>query len=361
MNSLERTQAPVSTLTFFGTFLAVISLCATETPRQLLADTAFAEGFGAAFIYGKRDEDGVVRSYRDIAPWQIHLIPDGPVKALPKFKTHPWDFQEGLHHNYTNKRGEQVKELHTHRLVVNHVQEVNTPEKLQFAQFNNDGLAKDDPQRDTRIVKRVTTDRRGTVRLFYNSRNEIRNAATAHMAQWARDTWPHFLLNQRFESPIAIADYRKLDFKVSFQVDAMKRLSPWPGVNRSSMNLNFMFHLRHREDLAQRLFVGMMLFTSSDSKYQTHLGVEQHGQVFYRESVTRDQSKPEFGQRRTVTRELRDMITTALKQAHEKQPMLSTNPDDFHLSNFSIGLEGMGHWETECEISELSLTGIPQP
>jgi len=329
-------------------------------PVPLLADTAFAEGFGAAFIYGKKDADGVVRSYRNITPWQVHLIPGGPVKPRDGFKTHPWDFQEGLHHNYTNQRGKFIRELHAHRLVVNHVIEVNMPENLQFAQFNNDGLAKDDPQRDTKLVKRVTTDRRGTIRLFYNSQNEIRNAATAHTAQWARDTWPHFLLNQRFEKPIAIAEHQRLDFAVSFQVDEMKRLSPWPGVNRSSMNLNFMFHLRHREDPAQRLFVGMMLYTSSEAKYQTHLGVEQHGQVFYRESVTRDQSKPELGQKRTVTRELRDMIATALKQPQEKQPALSTNPDDFTLSNFSIGLEGLGHWETQYEISGLKLSGIPK-
>ncbi len=327
----------------------------TPTTIPLLADTAFDEGFGAAFIYGKRDADGIVRSYRDVAPFQVRLIPEGPVRTLPQFKTHPWDFQEGLHHNYTNKRGEHVRELHEHRLVVNHVIEVNTPEKLQFAQFNNDGLAKDDPQRDTKLVKRITSDRHGTLRIHYNSQNEIRNAATAHTAERARDTWPHLLVNQRFDSAIAIADHTRLDFKVSFQVDEMKRLSPWPGAKRSSMNLNFMFHLKHRTDPAQKLFVGMMLFTSSDSKYQPHLGVEQHGMVFYRESVTRDQPKPEFGQRRTVTRELRDMITTALKQAREKQPMLSTNPDDFHLSNFSVGLEGMGHWLTDCVISDLSL------
>ena len=71
----------------------------------------------------------------------------------------------------------------------------------------------------------------------------------------------------------------------------------------------------------------------------------------------RDQPQPELGQKRTVSRELRDMITTALRQAHEKQPALSTDPDDFMLSNFSIGLEGLGHWETDCEISGLSLSG----
>jgi len=339
--------------------LGIATLPAREPPRQLLADTAFAEGFGAAFIYGKRGPNGVASSYRDIAPWQVQLIPEGPVKKLPAFQTHPWDFQEGLHHDFTNSRGKFVRELHAHRLVVNHAIEANTPENLQFAQFNNVGLASDDPLRDTKLVKRVTSNRNGVIRLYYHSQNEIRNAAIAHTARWARDTWPHFLLNQRFERPLAIADYRRLDFGVAFQVDRMTRLSPWPGPNRSSMNLNFMFHLRHHEDPAQRLFVGMMLFTSNDQKYVTHVGVEQHGQVFYRESITRDQPKPETGQSRAVSRELREMIAAALTQAHEKQPALSTNPNNFLLANFSIGLEGMGHWETECEIRDLSLVGSP--
>lgn len=343
-------------------FASIVHCIAAEPPhaQSLLKDTAFAEGFGAAFIYGRKDDDGVVRSYRDIHPWQIHLIPEGPVKKLPGFQTHSWDFQEGLHHNYINQRGEKVRELHAHRLVVNHMMEANTPEKLQFAQHNNDGLGKDDPARNTKLVKRVTTNRRGVIRLFYNSQNEIRNAATSHSARWARDTWPHFLLNQRFDSPIAVADFRSLDFVVSIQVNAMKQLSTWPGPNRSSMNLNFMFHLKHCEDSAQRLFVGMMLFTSNPKKYVTHVGVEQHGQVFYRESVTRDQPQPAMGQSVTVSRDVRAMITAALKAANEKQPALSPRLDDYALHNFSIGLEGMGHWETDCEISNLRLSGVPQ-
>lgn len=190
-----------------------------------------------------------------------------------------------------------------------------------------------------------------------STKSEIRNAATAHTA---RDTWLHFLLNKRFDPPVSVADYQQFDFTVNFQVDELKQLSIWPGVNRSSMNLNFMFHLRHREDPEQRLFVGMMLFTNNPVKYQNHLGVEQHGQVFYRESITRDQPQPGLGHRHLVSRELRDMITTALREANAKQPSLSTNPDDFTLSNFSIGLEGMGHWETECEISNLSFIGDRQ-
>ena len=68
---------------------------------------------------------------------------------------------------------------------------------------------------------------------------------------------------------------------------------------------------------------------------------------------------PELGQKRTVTRDVKAMVRNALHKAHEKQPALSTNPDDYLIANFSIGLEGMGHWETECEISRLKFLGKP--
>lgn len=332
--------------------------------RNLFADPAFAEGFGAALIYGsafgggRQPPRGQVVAYRNISPHQVHLIPEGPANGAGTM-THPWDFQEGYHENYTNQFKEKVRELHTHRLVVNHSIEVNTPEKLQFAQFNNDGLTAEDPRFNTRLVKRVTTDRRGAVRLYYNSQNEIRNAATDHAPRWARDTWPHFLLNQRFARPILLAEHARLDFAVSFQVDQMRQLSDWPNMipaaARSSMNLNFMFYLRSLRAPEQRLFVGMMLFTSTEKHYAPHLGIEQHGLVFCRDSITSDQSTPELGEKRTVRRELKTMIARALREAQTKQPALSTNLNDYVLANFSIGLEGMGHWETECEISALTL------
>lgn len=332
--------------------------------RNLFADPAFAEGFGAALIYGvefaggRRPPPGRTFAYRDISPHRVHLIPEGPVGQAGT-RTHPWDFQEGYHEDYVNSFNEKVRELHTHRLVVNHTIEADTPEKLQFAQFNNEGLTAGNPEFNARLVKRVTTDRRGTVRLYYNSRNEIRNAATDHVARWARDTWPHFLLNQRFEQPIPLADHAGLDCAVSFRVDQMKQLSNWPntipGAARSAMNLNFMFLLRNVRAPEQRLFVGMMLFTSAEKHYAPHLGIEQHGMVFFRGSITTDQPKPELGEKRTVRRELKAMIAHALQQARTRQPALSANLDDYVLANFSIGFEGMGHWEAECEISALAL------
>lgn len=277
-------------------------------------------------------------------------------------KTHPWDFQEGLHHNFKDKAGKFVRELHAHRLVVNHTIEENSPEQLQFAQFNNYRMPKEHPDRDTKLVKRVTTDRKGKLRIYYNSKNEIRNAATGHSAKWARDTWPHFLVNQRMDAPIALADFDRIDFTVSFKVDRMEKLSNWPnairGAARSSMNLKFMFFLRNPDSLEQKLFAGMMLFASNEKRYAPHLGIEQHGNIFYRDSITSGgEPVPKLSERRSVKVDIRKLVAEALRQGREKQPELSANIDEYAIYNFSIGFEGMGHWETEAEISGLSLMG----
>ena len=91
-----------------------------------------------------------------------------------------------------------MAELHEHRLAVNHVVEINTPQRLQFAQYNNYRLAADAPGRNKKLVKRISSDRHGTLRMYYNTQNEIRNAAVAYSSQWANDTWMHCLLVQRF-------------------------------------------------------------------------------------------------------------------------------------------------------------------
>ena len=245
---------------------------------------------------------------------------------------------------------------------MNHTIEENTPNKLQFAQFNNYRLPKDHPDRNKKLVKRVITDRKGTLRLYYNSKNEIRNAAIGHSARWARDTWPHFLVNQRMREPIPLADFERLDFRVAFQVDQMEKLSNWPnmirGAARSGINLKFMFFLRNPDALEQKLFAGMMLFASNDKRYEPHLGVEQHGNIFYRDSVTSDGGPmPTLTEKRTVKVDIRELVADALQKGREKQPELSGNPDEYAIYNFSIGFEGMGHWETEAEISDLSLDG----
>ncbi|RPJ35379.1 MAG: hypothetical protein EHM17_02810 [Verrucomicrobiaceae bacterium] len=133
---------------------------------ELLEDPQFAQGFGAGWYYGLQEEKGPMRlrvtqtGYRDISPYKMKLIPDGPVEP-GSTKDYPWDFEEGLHHDFTDSEGKRVGELHAHRFVVNHKLEANRPDLLQFAQFNNQGLAPDSPERDKKVVKRTTMQPQG--------------------------------------------------------------------------------------------------------------------------------------------------------------------------------------------------------
>jgi hypothetical protein len=195
--------------------------------RELFQDTAFAQGFGAAWSYGAKftgeRKEGRLLAYRKITPCQVHLIPEGPVQPDDP-RAHPWDFEEGLHLNFTDHAGLLVPELHEHRFAANHVIETNTPGRLQFAQFNNYRLTAGDPRRNQRLVKRVSTDRQGTIRLYYNSSNEVRNAATAYAAQFANDTWPHLLLVQQFPDAPRLEEFERLEIHAG----AGFGLSKWP-------------------------------------------------------------------------------------------------------------------------------------
>ena len=62
-------------------------------------------------------------------------------------------------------------------------------------------------------------------------------------------------------------------------------------------------------------------------------------------------------QRWDVEVDVRALVAEALRLGREKQPALSANVDDYAIYNFSIGFEGMGHWETTAEISNMSLMG----
>lgn len=334
----------------------------------LLSDTAFKEGFGAAWAYGKtytggqRWRQGFVREYRDIAPLQVQLIPDGPVSETG-VREHPWDFEEGLHHNYTNRLGRYIGELHDHRLVVNHILESNTAEALCFAQYNNEGLSPGARGWNARLIKRISCDRRGAVRVYYNTYNDIRNAAINHTGEWARDTWPHLLLLQTFKDNPKLCGFNRMDLRLTFQVDQLRQITPWPsgtpGAGPASMNLKFMFFLRRVDDPARGLFAGVMMYTSRAENYRPHAALDQWGTVFYRDSITRLQPMPERGKAQRVEVEVKALVRAALKRAGEFDPRLSDNPDDYYLSNFTVGWEGLGHWEAETLLSGLSLDGTP--
>lgn len=350
--------------------VAMAHEAAAEDPaaRQLFQDAGFSEGFGASRYFGifaTEKKIPPVIGYRDISPFRVHLIPEGPVRK-GETRSHPWEFEEGLYLDILDESGKRIPELFEHRLAVNHVIEVNTPECLQFAQFNNSGLRKDDPRRNQRLNKRVWTDRKGTIRLYQNTSHEIRNVATGYLPRFSTDTWPHLLLVQVFAGEPKLADFEKLEFSLTFRVLSQKKLSDWPkdvpDGTPPDMNLQCYFYLRDLKNPKRNLWVGILLRASEPKTYFVLLDVDQWGTVIRREPITLSGPAPAVGESRAVRREIKSLARDALAAAAEKFPdkNLSTDPNDFLLEHFNIGWEGIGHWENECELSGISLLGFPQ-
>jgi hypothetical protein len=105
----------------------------------------------------------------------------------------------------------------------------------------------------------------------------------------------------------------------------------------------------------------MLLHPSNPKHCFVHTSVEQWGTAMHREPFMPGGKAPAVGQRHVVRRELKALVRDVLKASAAKQPdkKLSLNPDDFYLHLFNIGWEGIGHWEAESELSELSLAATP--
>jgi hypothetical protein len=347
--------------------MAQVGISGDLSAAELFRDTAFAEGFGPARNFGVFDGSGnppQLIGYRDISPFQVYLIPEGPV-CPGDARTHPWEFEEGFHVDFVDESGKRVAELFEHRLAVNHTIETNTADCLQFSQFNNYGLSSADPQRNQRLAKRVWTDRRGTIRLYQDSSNEIRNVATGYGPPFARDTWPHLLLVQSFSGRPKLSAFDRLDFSLNYRVLRQRVLSDWPqqvpGGTPPDMNLQCFFLLGDLKHPGRMLWVGILLQASDAKTYFVHTAVEQWGTVFHREPVTLYGTPPGLDEPRTVRRELKSLVRDALTAAAKKFPdkNLSAEVDDYRLDLFNIGWEGIGHWESECELSQMSLLGHP--
>ncbi|RPJ35380.1 MAG: hypothetical protein EHM17_02815 [Verrucomicrobiaceae bacterium] len=200
--------------------------------------------------------------------------------------------------------------------------------------------------------------------MHYNTQNDLHNVAINYVPKFARDTWPHLPLNQVVRNQPEMADYERLDLSLDFKVNRLDQLSTWPNgikdAGSSAMNLKFMLFLRQIAHPERALFVGMMLQTSKPEHYKEHFALEQHGTAFYRESITMYQDVPKIGQPYTVRREIKSLLRQALEKCHTLDPDLPTDPDAYYLSFFSLGWEGLGHWDAEFDLGNLSLKRVPK-
>lgn len=336
--------------------------------EELLKDSKFAHGFGACWEFGQNwypvgitqsnstydaFKIGNCHSYRVVpSPYTISLIPDGPTSIVSNQNKY-WEFNDGYHKNYVDENGQTVPELFINNMSINHVIEQNTPNLLSFSQKNKDGA----------VAKKVTTDKNGTIVLYFNTKNDIRNVANKYGSEFANDTWPHFQLNQNFHKVYDLAKYKNANVSMKIKVNSMNILPGWPyagitGYSPPEMNLNFFGFIREKA-APYGMFVGTAIYTTNPSLYADYLSVDQWGQGFYRANIKKYAGPPTPGQTFTLNFDLIDLINQARAQKPENGNTNNVKPaEDYNLQSVAVGFEGMGWSESEFEIKDFSIVGI---
>ena len=369
---------------------------------ELFCDTDFTafgipEALGTEWSVDTRDHKGRITKIRSLST-PVYLIPYGRatepdgVTLVPESENVHWDFIEGEKYNVTDPAGEKLAELLDFRTCVNAEIVENSEDKLIFEQYN-DYLHETYPDRypasDKKLVKRVETDKNGTIRIAYNSYHDIVNESYSFTAKFANNTWPHFYLNQNFHAPVDLARYEKLNYGVTLKITKADAVNRWPEGDSDRYDqpavpagepkvcvaqLQGYFLLRDKTDYTC-WFVGLNYWSSNASDQLEVFTNEQHGVPFYRIGTTQPQGDYygmegellEVGKEVTVTYDLYRQIRYVLDRkllVGEKYANGGLNPyygktiDDYYIADFHIGWENIGNWDCAFEMKDLYLRGV---
>jgi hypothetical protein len=324
---------PLATLKFAQKILSVIffGLYAEDAwaETELLMDTRFNAGFAAV--------GGPFPPYAG-----AKAIPDGIETG--KF----WHFNEGRHANYTDQFGNYVSFLHEHRLVVSHVMEENSASALRFSNYNNYGLAANDPGRNKKLVHRVNSNRQGALGLYINTANEIRNVATDYGSKWKDDSWPHFLVVQNMKNRLPLKDASKVQVSFNVQVPTAKKLPTWTTKQDLAV---FAYVLLRGRGTNHVLWLGTCVYSPSNSYFFPFYGPDQYGSAVYRRPADGWKNYPALGEKRLAQFDVLQLF----REAAPKFTTISKNPDDWDLVHLNFGYEMIGHWESDLVYSDVSV------
>jgi hypothetical protein len=328
-----------------------------STETELLRDTKFANGFGACFWLGQTYlpgpdvlKKGICQSYQSSPGYHISVIPDDdPKKTIADNNADKyWELNDGIHKGYTDDTGTYVTELFTHHVNINRNVIVNSPANLLFEQHN---------PKTNALVKQVSTNRQGKIYLYYNSKNEIRNAANKYASEFANDTWPTFQLNQNFREYIDLSKYDQISVSLEPKIISWTVIPGWPfsgkaGYSEPEMSLNLYTFVRERDYPLRGIFVGMALYSSNpEVQYKAYNGVDQLGQGFFRDDVRLYGGPAKPANYTTIQFDLLKLIDKALAKTGKTHA-------DYVLSSFDLGYEGMGWFEGSFDVQNLSMIGI---
>jgi hypothetical protein len=318
---------------------------------QLIKDPDFSNGFAIGSYFIKEKDNSGNIEYRDVSPYKLKKFPDYENGQV-------WMFQEGVHKNFTDKFGDYVEELYEHRFNISGQLLVDDPDRLHIAIFNNYKLEEDDPMYNKRLVRSIDSNRKGKIRLYFNTQNLIRNEATTHAPKFKNDTWPHFLLYQRIDS----LDMTNVDsIPVSFTVKLLNhnKLSDRMAGGMVPGKANFLSYFRVvNKKNGKSLWLGICMYTSSGQQlyYDEIMSVDQHGTGMYRFPVHEYGGPLNLNEATTYSFDLKKILQRALENPTSREGNVSY--DDYKLVGYNIGWECIGDHETEIEVSNLSANAI---
>lgn len=331
------------------------------TQVNLLYDTNFANGYRAAWNYGdsytiNNDlKKGDSTSYRDIYPYYITVIPSGD--DVDKY----WEWQTGIHKNFTDYLGRWVDELHEHRVEINPAILVNTSNRLLVTNYNNYGIATTDPLYNTKIVHSMDSNKSGKLTVYNNTANEIRNVAINFGSQYAEDTWPHQYLQQNFKQDIDLAAYERVPVSFNLKLTNARQIDTWPngisGANPSEANMMIHFFLRQKDAPTVGMFFGLMLYSSQPGNYNEYMSTDQWGQGIYRIGSGNYGGNLVLNTTKTISYDLKKLVSRAIAYAQANGKSMKASPDDYTISIMQLGWEDIGNWETSYELSDFSVKG----
>lgn len=361
---------------------------------QLLSDAAFSNGFRAFWTCSDFDGDdslvlgNCIANYPPYAngytiPYgQTYAVHSWPDTGAPNDSNKFWDFNEGVHENFTTPYGYYfpfgaggtftlASELAVHRLEAN---QATTPQgisgglygysanQIWLQSMNN--LSSADLHYNG-LVRTAISNRGGTLLTYMNTQNEIRNVATDNSSTFAYDSWPHFHIEQNFKQLIDLAALSQLNLNVTVQIWPVNMMpNTIPGNTFSAAGWGFNFMLRRKDNPYVVLFLGYTPYsiwstTSSPPDYQEYFGAEQFGQAMYRGNPN-DLGGPIVpnASARTITVELRALMNKAIAKANGA--LGGYTLDDYYLASVGFGWETIGYEEVSSQISALSLWGLPR-
>ncbi len=182
------------------------------------------------------------------------------------------------------------------------------------------------------------------------------------------EPWPHLLVEQRFETPVRLADYGTAPFRLDFRVERCEVATEKtvdPGAHTGQITAFFTVHNKNAEssDFNDMIWFGLPMF---DVRYDLPPGHQAldigkddatgkfictlPGKDFY-QGATGD------GKWHALRGDLVSLLQDALTASQAKGFLTHTAFEDLQLTSFNLGWEVPGPYDCEITLKGLSLKG----